>query len=338
MPVTIDIVILNYNTKNLLELLLPKVIQKSQFPGASLVVADNASTDGSADFVRSNYPQIECISLEKNLGYAGGYNQVLKNRKADYFILLNSDAEPEENWLNPLIDLIGEYPDLGAAQPKLLDYYQHNKFEYAGASGGFMDHFGYPFCRGRIFGHVENDEHQYDDVCEIFWATGACFLVKREAWEAAAGLDESFFAHMEEIDLCWRLQLLNYRILSCPESIVYHMGGGTLSNQSPRKTFLNFRNNLIMLYKNLHESERNSVIFKRKILDGLAACFFILQGKLNHIPQVWKAHRAFASMKKNIVLTGDAKKLSELKGIMKKGLVWNFFARGKKTFTSLEIN
>lgn len=333
----IEIIILNYNTKKLLELLVPGVIKHSSVQGVKVIVADNASTDGSAAFVKKHFPQVELIEFTENYGYAGGYNQALKGRTADYFILLNSDAEPAANWLSPLLRLVGSKPDLGAAQPKLLDYYNRRKFEYAGASGGYMDKYGYPFCRGRIFGNLEMDEGQYDNQTEIFWATGACFLIKREAWEKAGGLDEQFFAHMEEIDLCWRLQLLGYKNYACPESVVYHMGGGTLSNISPRKTFLNFRNNLIMLYKNLHESERMRVILIRKFLDGLAACFFILQGKINHIPQVWKAHREFEKMKAGIRKSDNPRKLEELDGVMMKGLVWNYFVRGRKLFRKLGI-
>jgi GT2 family glycosyltransferase len=337
MPLNIDVVILNFNTRNLLEQLLPDVIANSTLPGVKIVVADNASTDGSAEFVRNHYPDLELAVLPKNLGYAGGYNEVLKGRTADYFVLLNSDAEPAPGWLEPLVNLISEKPDLGAAQPKLLDFYQRNKFEYAGASGGFMDRYGYPFCRGRIFGNVEEDKGQYDDTREIFWATGACFLVKREAWERASGLDERFFAHMEEIDLCWRLQLLGYKNYCCPQSVVYHMGGGTLSNLSPRKTFLNFRNNLLMLHKNMHPSERDPVIFRRKLLDGLAACFFILQGKLSHVPQVWKAHKEFAKMRVNVAPTAGTRPLREFGTIMFSGLVWNYFARGKKIFRNIKF-
>ena len=335
MPITIDIVILNYNTKGLLETLLPLVIERSRMAGVSVVVADNCSSDGSADYVRNAFPEIELIEIAENRGYAGGYNAALKDRKADYFILLNSDAEPELDWLKPLMELVENDSKIGAVQPKLLDYYQRNKFEYAGACGGYIDKFGYPFCKGRIFGNVEVDHGQYNGSHEVFWATGACFMVRREAWEQASGLDETFFAHMEEIDLCWRLQLLDYKVMVCADSVVYHMWGGTLSNLSPRKTFLNFRNNLLMLHKNLHESERGSVIFKRKLLDGLAACFFILQGKIAHIPEVWKAHKAFDSMKSNTPVNPRAKLRKELKGMMMKGLVWNYFAKGKKVFSSL---
>lgn len=334
---TVDIVILNYNTKQLLQQLLPLVISRSAVDGVNVVVADNASTDGSVDFVQQQFPEIEVIALNNNFGYAGGYNEALKNRTADYFILLNSDAEPEENWLQPLLELAMNNPTIGAIQPKLLDYYNRDKFEYAGASGGFLDKYGYPFCRGRIFGNVEHDNGQYDQSCDIFWATGACFMIGRKAWEEANGLDESFFAHMEEIDLCWRLQLLGYSVKVCPQSVVYHMGGATLSNVSPRKTFLNFRNNLLMLHKNLHPSEKSGIIFKRKLLDGLAACFFILQGKINHIPQVWKAHKAFEIAKKSVACAANPKPMAELKGVMNKGLVWNYFGLGNKIFIKLKF-
>lgn len=335
MAVTIDIVILNYNTQHLLAELLPTVIKHSQFPGVSVIVADNASNDGSASYMREHFPAVELIQLKENKGYAGGYNAALQNRTSDYFILLNSDAAPEANWLEPLYELIKQQPNMGAAQPKLLDYYHKNKFEYAGACGGFLDKFGYPFCRGRIFGNLESDLGQYENTTEVFWATGACFMVKRQAWEAAAGLDESFFAHMEEIDLCWRLQLLGYTNFVCPESIVYHMGGGTLSNLSPRKTFLNFRNNLVMLYKNLHADERNSIIFKRKLLDGLAACFFILQGKFSHIPQVWRAHKEFDKIKSQLKPTANSRPLHSFKTVLPSSLVFNYFVRKKKRFSQL---
>ena len=253
---TINIVILNYNTRNLLEQCLPVVIRNSDYPGATITVVDNASTDDSAAWMKANYPEIRFIQLAENTGYAGGYNAALAQCTEDYFVLLNSDAEPDEQWLSPLLELVAQHPDLGAAQPHLIDYYQRNKFEYAGAAGGFIDKFGYPFCRGRIFGNVEINHGQYNNPLPIFWASGAAMFIKREAWERAAGLDLAFFAHMEEIDLCWRLQLMGYSIWSCPSSRVFHIGGATLSNQSPRKTFLNFRNNLLMLHKNLHPSTR----------------------------------------------------------------------------------
>jgi len=337
MSIAIDIVILNYNTCDLLASLLPKVIENSKGDNIKIVVADNHSSDNSAEFVREKFPEIELICIPENLGYAGGYNYCLKNRKADYFVLLNSDAEPAPGWIEALVFITEKNPKLGAAQPHIMDFKNRDKFEYAGAAGGFMDKYGYPFCRGRIFGNVEENNGQYNDEKPLFWATGAAFFIKREAWEKAKGLDEAFFAHMEEIDLCWRLQNMGYEIWSCPQSKVYHIGGATLSNQSPRKTYLNFRNNLLMLYKNLQTEERDSVIFKRKLLDGLAACFFILQGKINHIPQILKAHRDFEKMKVKLKVGENNKKLESLEGLLHAGLVYSYFLKGKKTWDKLGL-
>ncbi len=329
---TINIVILNFNTRNLLQQCLPTVIRNSQYPGATITVVDNASTDGSAELMISHYPEIRLIQLHENLGYAGGYNEALKLCTEDYFVLLNSDAEPDEQWLAPLLELVAQNPDLGAAQPHLIDYYQRNKFEYAGAAGGFIDKYGYPFCRGRIFGNVEFNNDQYNNPMPIFWATGAALFIKREAWERAAGLDHAFFAHMEEIDLCWRLQLMGYSIWSCPASRVFHIGGATLSNQSPRKTFLNFRNNLLMLHKNLHPSEKTQRIFIRKLLDGLAGVFFLIQGKWSHIPQIIKAHQAFDHIKNQFVETPHSKPLSQLTGTLQHSIVMGYFLKLKNTW------
>lgn len=335
MKITIDIVILNYNTCGLLKNILPRVIENSKGDNVNIVVADNHSSDGSADFIQENYPEIELIRIPENMGYAGGYNYCLKNRTADYLVLLNSDAEPAPGWLEALTELAEKQPKMGAAQPNIIDFNNRNKFEYAGAAGGFMDKYGYPFCRGRIFGNVEVNNGQYEAEMRLFWATGAALFIKREAWEKAGGLDEAFFAHMEEIDLCWRLQNMGYEIWSCPASKVYHIGGATLSNQSPRKTYLNFRNNLLMLYKNLHPQEREAVIFKRKLLDGLAACFFILQGKVTHIPQIVRAHRDFEKMKSALSVGNNNKKMVSLLGVLRAGLVFSYFVKGKKTWNKL---
>lgn len=330
---TINIVILNYNTRNLLQQCLPTVIRNSQYPGASITVVDNASTDDSASWMRNHYPEIRFIQLTENTGYAGGYNEALKQCNEDYFVLLNSDAEPDEQWLGPLLQLAAQHPDLGAAQPHLIDYYKRNQFEYAGAAGGFIDKFGYPFCRGRIFGHVEFNQNQYNKPMPIFWASGAALFIKREAWEKAGGLDLAFFAHMEEIDLCWRLQLMGYSVWSCPESKVFHIGGATLSNQSPRKTFLNFRNNLLMLHKNLHPSDRNARIFSRKLFDGLAGVFFLLQGKWSHIPQIVKAHREFDHIKDQFPATPNPLPLPQLTGTLNDSIVLGYFLKSKKTWS-----
>lgn len=332
---TIDIIILNYNTIALLQQLLPLVIKHSQYPNTRVVVADNCSNDGSASWVKQHLPQITLIELEANYGYAGGYNRAIAQSTADYIVLLNSDAEPHENWLAPMIQLLESNEKIGALQPKLLDFYKRNFFEYAGGAGGYMDEYGFPFCMGRIFGKTEEDQGQYNQTQRLFWATGAALIVRKSAWDIVNGLDEHFFAHMEEIDLCWRMQCKGYEIYSCPESIVYHMGGATLSNINPRKTFLNFRNGLFMLHKNLHPSEKNRVIFKRKLLDGLAGVFFILQGKFTHCLQIYKAHRAFDKEKQDLILTTEPKKLTELKGILKGSLVFAYFLGNKKITSRL---
>lgn len=329
---TINIIVLNYNTRNLLQQCLPVVIRNCKYPGATITVVDNNSSDDSAAWMAEHYPEIRWIQLPDNSGYAGGYNAALAQCTEDYFVLLNSDAEPDEQWLAPLFKLAAEHPDLGAAQPHLINYYNRSQFEYAGAAGGFIDRLGYPFCRGRIFGNVETNLGQYNTPIPIFWASGAALFIKREAWERSAGLDLAFFAHMEEIDLCWRLQLMGYSIWSCPDSRVFHIGGATLPIQSPRKIFLNFRNNLLMLHKNLHPSEKSSRIFTRKLLDGLAGIFFLLQGKWSHIPQIVKAHREFDRIKSQFSATPGAKLLSELHGTLNHSIVAGYFTRGKKTW------
>jgi GT2 family glycosyltransferase len=331
---TIDIVILNYNTKDILAQCLPNVIKHSQIEGVNVVVADNCSTDGSADWVKSHYPQLELIRLDSNTGFAGGYNRALKNRTSEYIVLLNSDAEPSENWLEPLIQCAQNHPNFGAAQPLIIDYFQRDKFEYAGAAGGFMDVFGFPFCRGRIFGNVELNQSQYTETLPVFWASGAALFIKRSCWEEAQGLDEAFFAHMEEIDLCWRLKTMNYEIYACPQSSVFHMGGATLSTQNPRKTYLNFRNGLLMLHKNLPDSIREKRILERKLFDGLAGVFFLLQGKPKHMLQIIKAHRYFDKNRHHFPRNPKPKELTEMTGILHHSLVLGYFFQGKKTWAN----
>ena len=337
MGFSLDIVILNYNTKQLLRDILPHVIANSTIEGVNIVVADNASSDGSRSMLKSEFPGLEVIEMTENLGYAGGYNEALKGRNAEYFLLLNSDAEPAPGWLEPLHQLTLDRPSLGAAQPKILDHKLRDKFEYAGAAGGYMDHFGFPFCRGRIFGKVEPNSDAYDDARQVFWATGAAFLVKREAWEKAGGLDPMFFAHMEEIDLCWRLQNMGYEVWAVPTSVVFHIGGATLSNLNPRKTFYNFRNGLYMLHKNLPAADRWRVIRKRKLFDGLAGILFLLQGRWKHTLQIWKAHKAYDRDKDKLKLTETPKRLQELEGIFHGSLVFNYFLKGKKKFKDLRF-
>jgi len=330
---TVDVVILNYNTRDILAQCIPNVLKYSQGEHVRIVLADNCSTDGSMEFARKTFgEQLDYIEIPENLGFAGGYNYALAQRSSDYFLLLNSDAEPAHNeWLDELIEA-SQQPHFAAAQPKILDYNQRNQFEYAGANGGFMDPYGFPFCRGRIFGNVETDTQQYDEPIEIFWASGAALFVKREAWENAGGLDDRFFAHMEEIDLCWRLKNLGYKIYSVPSSRVFHMGGATLSNQSPRKTFLNFRNGLLMMHKNLEEDKRDRIIFQRKLFDGLAGVFFLIQGKFKHTVEIIKAHRAFDKIKIEFHSDTPKKDIKSHAGVITDSLVLGYFFKGKRTW------
>jgi len=266
------VVVLNWNGKAWLEKFLPNLVKHSQ--EATVFVADNASTDDSVDFVKNNFPTVKIIINASNGGYAKGYNYALKKIDAQYFVLINSDIEVTEGWLSPIIYLMDSDKNIAACQPKLLDYKERNSFEYAGASGGFIDNLGYPFCRGRIFDNLEQDKGQYNDAIEVFWATGACLFVRASHFIDIGGLDEDFFAHQEEIDLCWRLKNKGYKIMVQPKSIVFHVGGGTLNSGSPFKTHLNFRNNLFMLFKNLPASSLFTTIPIRLVLDGVAALTF----------------------------------------------------------------
>ena len=288
----IDVVVLNYNTRDILAQCLPMVLKHSQHENVRVVLADNASTDDSLEFVKRTFGnQIHIIKLDQNYGFAGGYNEALKHCDAEYFVLLNSDAEPAHSeWLYELYATALEHTNFAAAQPKILDYKRNGKFEYAGAAGGFIDHYGFPFCKGRIFGNVEIDTHQYEQSEPIFWASGAAFFIKRDAWNLVNGLDPSFFAHMEEIDLCWRLQSIGGRVRCLTQSSVYHKGGGTLSSAHPRKSFLNFRNSLLVLIKNVAGPRIVFIILVRLILDGLSGIVFILQGRPKHTWAIIKAH------------------------------------------------
>ncbi len=286
------VVVLNWNGKAWLEKFLDNLVKNSQ--EATVFVADNASTDDSVYFVKSNYPSVKIIINASNGGYAKGYNDVLKQIDTEYFVLINSDIEVTEDWLSPIIDLMDSDKKIAACQPKLLDYKKRNTFEYAGASGGFIDNLGYPFCRGRIFDDLEEDKGQYNDAIEVFWATGACLFVRASYFNEVGGLDEDFFAHQEEIDLCWRLKNKGYKIMVQPKSVVYHVGGGTLNAGSPFKTHLNFRNNLFMLFKNLPTSSLFTTIPTRLVLDGVAALTFLnKENGLQHVIAIAKAHFIF---------------------------------------------
>lgn len=289
----VAVVILNYNGKKFLDEFLPNVIANTNAELADIVVADNASTDGSVDFMRERFPEIRLIENGYNGGFATGYNMALRQIEAEYFVLLNSDIEVTPRWIEPVIELMDADPNIAACQPKILSYYDKRKFEYAGASGGFVDRYGYPFCRGRLFQHLEDDLGQYDDVCEVFWATGACMFVRADLYLKYGGLDDSFFAHMEEIDFCWRMKNLGYSIYCCPQSKVYHIGGGTLPKSSSRKTYLNFRNNLSLIYKNLPSKHVSWIVAYRILLDWVAAIKFLVSGGLKDFWAVIRAHFAF---------------------------------------------
>ena len=271
------VVILNFNGDKLLRQFLPSVIRFS--PHAEVIVADNGSTDASRETLSKEFPQVRTILLPKNYGFCGGYNESLKQVQADYYVLLNSDVEVTEGWLKPMVDLLDSNKHIAAVQPKILSYHHKHLFEYAGAGGGYMDAFGYPFCRGRMFDHVEEDLGQYNDQREIFWATGACMVIRAEVYHQFGGLDEDFFAHMEEIDLCWKIHRSGARILYCGNSTVYHVGAGTLGYDSPRKTFLNFRNNLSLLFKHFSGMELLYKLPLRFLLDWLAAFVFLVRRK-----------------------------------------------------------
>ncbi len=287
---SIAIVILNWNGRKLLEEFIPFVVTYS--PEAAIYVADNASTDNSVAFLREHYPDIIIISNDKNYGYAGGYNKALKEVEEDIYVLLNSDVEVTENWLSPILSLFEKDNQTAIIQPKILDYYKRDYFEYAGAAGGFIDKYGFPYCRGRIFNTIEKDNGQYSDS-EIFWASGACFFIKKDVFWKLGGFDEDFFAHQEEIDLCWRAFNSNYKTRFCADSIVYHVGGATLKNSSPRKTFLNFRNSLWMLLKNLPANQLFPVLFIRLAFDGIAGMRFIVKGQFSHLFAILKSHVYF---------------------------------------------
>lgn len=286
----VAIVILNYNGKHHLEKFLPSVVQHSS--EYNLIVADNASTDDSVPFLKAHYPGIQVIVNATNGGFAQGYNEALRHVDAEYYVLLNSDVEVTESWVKPMLALLEQHPNIAGCQPKICAYSDRTKFEHAGAAGGFLDRNYYPFCRGRIFDQTEIDTGQYDDTHEVFWATGACMMIRSDLFHRVGGFDTTFFAHMEEIDLCWRLKRLGYSFYAVGTSKVYHLGGGTLQYMSPKKTYLNFRNSLFMITKN-HDGFLPGMLLKRLILDGLATIQFVTKGQFKHIAALLKAHFSF---------------------------------------------
>lgn len=293
----IAVVILNWNGCDMLRSFLPSVVTCSGADGAVVYVADNGSTDDSVEMLRREFPSVRLILLDRNYGFADGYNRALRKVEAEYVVLLNSDVEVTDRWLHPLAAYMDAHLEVAGCQPKLLSWRDRSAFEYAGAAGGFIDRYGYPFCRGRIMSTVEQDDGQYDAVAPVFWATGAALFIRLEDYWKAGGLDGRFFAHMEEIDLCWRLRARGRLLVCVPQSVVYHVGGATLKRENPRKTFLNFRNNLLMLYKNLPEGELKGVMRVRWLLDQVAALVFLLKGQWPNARAVWRARREFRRLR-----------------------------------------
>ena len=339
---SVAIVILNWNGENYLQKFLPILIDNSLIPGVEIIVADNASTDTSLSLLKDKFPTIRTIVFDKNYGFAGGYNKALAEVEADYFVLLNSDVEVTPGWLNPMLAYMDGHEKVAACQPKILSYANRSKFEHAGAAGGYIDRFGFPFCRGRILGLAEEDKGQYNTITDIFWATGACLMIRSNLYWKAGGLDDEFFAHMEEIDLCWRLKSRGYRIVCIPESSVFHVGGGALNYESPHKTYLNFRNNLLMLYKNLPPRLLEKTMYWRFVFDYAAAFQLFITGKPKNAISVFKARRDYKNMqpvfeekrKQNILYaTSDNKQ-----DILQKSIVLEYYLKGKKTYQAIMEN
>ena len=330
------VVILNWNGRHMLECFLPSVTAHTT-GDAEVIIADNGSTDDSLAFLQQHYPTLRIIALDRNYGFADGYNKALAQVEADYYVLLNDDVEVTPGWVDKVVAMMDQQPDVAIAQPKLMMYDQRDTFEYAGGAGGFIDSYGYPFCRGRLFSTLEQDHGQYDDPCEIFWATGAAMFVRASVWKTMGGLDGDFFAHMEEIDFCWRCKNRGYKVMYCPDAVLYHVGGGTLPKSSPFKTQLNFRNNLSMLYKNLPESRRRRVLAVRMLLDWVAAASFLLKGKGGECRAVFKAHREYRRWKPALRQKRALLNPHEVSCIYQGKLLIDYHLRGRKHFSQLPM-
>lgn len=335
------IVILNWNGKKFLEKFIDPLIKNTNGQSVGIFIADNFSNDGSVEYIENNYPGINVISFDRNYGFAGGYNKALEKINAEYYILLNSDVEVTPNWIHPIINLMDYDKHIAACMPKIKSFDIREYFEYAGAAGGFIDKHGFPFCRGRIIDNIEKDVGQYDNSREIFWASGACMFIRADLFKKAGGFDPDFFAHMEEIDLCWRLKNMGYKIMYSPGSTVYHVGGGTLPNNNPHKLFLNFRNNLFLLYKNLPEEKLKRRIFLRILIDGAATLKFLFTFKFSFVMSVVKAHLSFYSnlkliseKRKNIAQFAFPEKHAQM---YNKSILWQYFISSKKVFSNLEL-
>ena len=337
---TTAIVILNWNGEKYLQQFLPILTKYTPDTDVEIIVADNASTDSSLQVMKDYFPAIRTIVLDRNYGFAGGYNKALEQVDADYYVLLNSDVEVTDNWLSPMLNFMNENENVAACQPKIRSYFNRTSFEHAGASGGFIDQYGFPFCRGRVFGVVEEDKGQYDDNIDVFWATGACLMVRSKVFWKVGALDSEFFAHMEEIDLCWRLKSRGYRVVCVPGSIVYHIGGGTLHVDSPHKIYLNFRNNLLLLYKNLPTDLLRRTMFWRRIFDYSAVFQFILTGKFQNAKSVFRARSDYKKMlpdflekrNENILYSTNL----NIAEIYLDSIVFSYFLKNKRTYNSLK--
>jgi GT2 family glycosyltransferase len=335
----VSVVILNWNGAEMLRRFLPGVIRFSAQEGVEVCVADNASTDASREVLRKEFPEVRLIELEENYGFAEGYNRALQQVEAEYVVLLNSDVEVSPHWLEPLVEYMDAHPEVAACQPKIRSERNKEYFEYAGASGGYLDVYGYPFCRGRIFDVVEKDHGQYDSVTPVFWATGAALFIRLKDYREAGGLDGRFFAHMEEIDLCWRLGSRGRGLVCVPQSVVFHVGAATLKKESPRKTFLNFRNNLLMLYKNLPEKELKRVLKMRGLLDIVAMVVFFLKGEKENAKAVIQARKEFKQLRPSYAASREENLkhavTDDVQGKCSFSILWKFHVSGAKYFSQL---
>lgn len=342
----VAVIILNWNGEKLLKQFLPSVIANTNSDIADVIVADNGSTDGSLSLLRNEFPQVKRLEFEENLGFAGGYNRAIKETGYRFTVLLNSDVETPPGWLEPLYDYMAANPAAGACQPKILSYNDQTRFEYAGAAGGFIDRNGFPYCRGRLFDKVETDNGQYDTIIPVFWATGAALMVDSSLYMKAGGLDEKFFAHMEEIDLCWRIWLGGRTIACVPQSHVYHLGGGSLPASNPRKTYLNFRNNLLLLHKNIPRADLTATLLRRRLLDTVAFIRFLAAFDIKNARAVVKAHNDFRRMRRaytshpSVNLLNPSRKegaqpLQATPPSCRTNILTAFFLKGKKRYSQL---
>ena len=334
---TVAVIILNWNGEKLLREFLPSVVANTPADTADVIVADNGPTDGSLALLEKEFPQVKVLKFSENLGFAGGYNRALRETNYPLTVLLNSDVETPAGWLPPLVRFMETHPDAGGCQPKVLSYREKNRFEYAGAAGGFIDRNGFPYCRGRIFSTVEEDTGQYDTPAEVFWATGACLMVRTAVYNRAGGLDERFFAHMEEIDLCWRMQLMGLTLWCVPESRVYHLGGGSLPADNPRKTYLNFRNNLLLLHKNLPVADRRGALLRRRLLDTVAWAKFVVTLDFPNAGAILRAHRDFRRMLVHYSDRGNLSlpQVNLLRDPRRPNILLSYYLLGRRRYSSL---